>query len=70
MLPDAAGGERMPEGGAVQSQDGAGRGSDGERLAASPHEEPKDEHQLELPRQWRAPTLTTKKEDFLFYFLL
>lgn len=40
LFADAGGGERMFENGAVQSQDGAGWGSDGEGLAAAPHEEP------------------------------
>ena len=37
----------MLESGAVPSQDGAGRGSDGEGLAAAPHEEPQSQRQLE-----------------------
>lgn len=36
---DAGGGERMFETGAVPSQDGTGRGPDGEGLAAAPHED-------------------------------
>lgn len=36
----------MFKSGAVPSQDGAGRGSDGEGLAAAPHEEPQTQHQL------------------------
>lgn len=46
FIPDADGGERMFESGIVQSQDGAGRGSDGEGLAAASHEEPQSQHQL------------------------
>lgn len=37
----------MLESGAVPSQDGAGRGPDGEGLAAAPDEEPQSQHQLE-----------------------
>lgn len=37
----------MSENGAVAGQDGAGRGSDGEGLAAAPHEEPQSQHQLD-----------------------
>ena len=37
----------MFEGGALPSQDGSGRGSDGEGLAAAPHEEPQSQHQLD-----------------------
>ena len=37
----------MFENGAVQSQDGAGRGTDGEGLPAPPDEEPQSDHQLE-----------------------
>lgn len=44
---DAGGGERMFETGAVKSQDGAGRGSDGKGLAPAPLEEPQSEHQLD-----------------------
>lgn len=39
----------MFESGAVPSQDGAGGGSDGEGLAAAPHEEPESEQQLDPP---------------------
>lgn len=37
----------MLETGAVSRQDGAGRGSDGEGLAAAPDEEPESQHQLD-----------------------
>lgn len=37
----------MFESGAVPSQDGARRGSDGEGLAAAPHEDPQSQHQLD-----------------------
>lgn len=37
----------MLEGGTVPSQDGAGRGPDGEGLAAAPDEKPESQHQLE-----------------------
>ena len=37
----------MFEGGALPSQAGTGRGSDGEGLAAAPHEEPQSQHQLD-----------------------
>lgn len=47
---DAGGGERMFETGAVPSQDGAGRGPDGEGLAAAPHEDSQSEHQLKPSR--------------------
>lgn len=46
IFKDADRGERMFESGAVPSQDGAGRGADGEGLAAAPHEEPQIQHQL------------------------
>lgn len=52
-LPDdclfvgAGGRERMLETGAVSRQDGAGRGSDGEGLAAASDEEPESQHQLD-----------------------
>lgn len=47
LFVGAGGGERMLETGAVSSQDGAGRGSDGEGLAAAPDEEPESQHQLD-----------------------
>lgn len=47
LFVGAGGGERMPETGAVSRQDGAGRGSDGEGLAAAPDEEPESQHQLD-----------------------
>ncbi len=47
LFTDAGGGKRMFESGAVPSQDGAGWGSDGEGLAAAPHEEPQSQHQLD-----------------------
>lgn len=37
----------MLETGAVSRQDGVGRGSDGEGLAAAPDEEPESQHQLD-----------------------
>lgn len=37
----------MLESGAIPSQDGAGRGPDGEGLAAAPDEKPESQHQLE-----------------------
>lgn len=40
----------MLESGAVPSQDGAGRGPDGEGLAAAPDEKPESQHQLEAAR--------------------
>lgn len=40
----------MFETGAVPSQDGAGRGPDGEGLAAAPHEDSQSEHQLNPAR--------------------
>lgn len=46
----------MSETGAVPSQDGAGRGPDGEGLAAAPHEDSQSEHQLKPPRRLRSPT--------------
>lgn len=45
----------MFETGAVPSQDGAGRGPDGEGLAAAPHEGSQSEHQLN-PARLRSPT--------------
>lgn len=53
----AGGGERMLESGAVPSQDGAGRGPDGEGLAAAPDEKPESQHQLEAPLLF-SPLLT------------
>lgn len=53
---DAGGGERMFETGAVPSQNGAGRGPDGEGLAAAPHEESESEHQLDPAPCLRGPT--------------
>lgn len=53
---DAGGGERMFETGAVPSQDGAGRGPDGEGLAAAPHEDSQSEHQLNPAGRLRSPT--------------
>lgn len=47
----------MPESGAVPSQDGAGRGPDGEGLAAAPDEKPESQHQLEAALQF-PPLLT------------
>lgn len=45
----------MLETGAVSSQDGAGRGSDGEGLAAAPDEEPESQHQLD-PAVFSSPS--------------
>lgn len=53
---DAGGGERMFETGAVPSQNGTGRGPDGEGLAAAPHEESQSEHQLDPALRLRSPT--------------
>lgn len=46
----------MFETGAVPSQDGTGRGPDGEGLAAAPHEDSQSEHQLNPARRLRNPT--------------
>lgn len=46
----------MFEGGALPSQDGSGRGSDGEGLAAAPHEEPQSQHQLDPALSLSSPS--------------
>lgn len=47
----------MFKSGAVANQDGAGRGSDGEGLAAAPHEEPQSQQQLVASGRSRRVTM-------------
>lgn len=70
LLSDADRREWVFKGGAFPGKDGAGWGSDGEGLAASPTEEPQSQHQLDRHsrRPYKSRKIRRKRRFFFFLF--
>lgn len=71
LLSDADRREWVFKGGAFPGKDGAGWGSDGEGLAASPTEEPQSQHQLDRHsrRPYKSRKIRRKRRWFFFFKL-
>lgn len=68
LLSDADRREWVFKGGAFPGKDGAGWGSDGEGLAASPTEEPQSQHQLDRPSLRPYKFRKIRRKRFFFFF--